>query len=86
MWNFIYNIQLSLTFSLMFNKLKFGKHDLIPVEKVGIRGIVSDISLEASAKLSYKYMFFKDTTSFRMKASGMDFDMTLQVGRYTRLE
>lgn len=47
-----------------------------------MRGIVSDISLQASAMLSFKYIFFKDTTQFRMDANGMDFDMTLEVGKH----
>ena len=67
--------------SLMFSNLTFGKHDLTPVKGVGMRGIVSDISLQASAMLSFKYIFFSDTTEFRIDANGMDFDMTLEVGK-----
>ena len=66
----------------MFSNLKFGKYDLTPVKGVGMRGIVSDISLQASAMLSFKYIFFSDTTEFRIDASGMDFDMTLEVGKH----
>ena len=79
---YTYLLSNTIFFSLTFSKLTFGKHDLIPVQGVGMRGIVSGISLQASAMLSFKYIFFKDTTQFRMDANGMDFDMTLEVGKF----
>ena len=63
--------------------MSFGSYDLSPIEGQGMKGVVKDIEMQAEADLNFTYhswIDFSDKTKFRLKASDIDFDMTLKIG------
>jgi len=63
--------------------MNFGSYNLDPIEGVGMKGVVKDIEMQAEADFNYTYhswIDISDKTKFRLKASDIDFDMTLKIG------
>lgn len=70
-------------FSLKIGHLDFGKYELETVQGTGMKGNVSGINIEAGGVLKIKYggfFGFSDKTRLKVKASEINFEMTVQIG------
>ena len=67
-------------FRMHVKKVQFNKSQLVPVEDVGMKGVLSGISIGACGILQYKIGIGYKKVLFTLGASDIDVNMTIVVG------